>query len=336
MSNKIKIAVDAMGSDNAPIADITGSIKSIKDSKETDFNIILVGDKDKLNFELSKHNNYDKSRITIHHASDVITMKDEPALAVRSKRESSIVKGINLHKDSGADAFISAGNTGAVMAASTLILGRINGVSRPTIAALFPSTQGFTVVADVGANVDTKPQNLYEFAVMTSIYAEQILGYINPTIALLSVGEEESKGDERTQEAYKLIKQSKLNFVGNVEGRDILGNKARVIICDGFSGNVVLKLTESIPKLLKTKLVEFSKKSLFNKIITGLSKGTLKKVLEELDYQEYGGVPLLGVNGVTIIGHGSSNEKAMKNMILKAREMVIKQVNMRIAEELSN
>lgn len=324
-----------MGSDNAPKSDVGGTIQALQQAESNDFEVLLIGNETVIMQELAKHSNYDKSRVSVIQASEVITMKDEPAQAVRTKRNSSIVLGVNLVKDNSADAFISAGNTGAVMTASTLILGRIKGVARPTIAAMFPSSQGFTVVADVGANVDTKPRNLYEFAVMTSIYAEQILGYKNPTVGLLSVGEEESKGDERTVEANKLLKESKLNFVGNVEGRDVLSDKARVIICDGFTGNVVLKLAESVPKFLKSKLVEYANQSLLKKVMTGLSKGTLKNVFKQMDYQEYGGVPLLGVNGVTIIGHGSSNEKAIKNMILKAREMVIKQVNMKIAEELT-
>jgi glycerol-3-phosphate acyltransferase PlsX len=222
------------------------------------------------------------------------------------------------------------------MAASTFILGRITGISRPTIASQFPSANGYCIVADVGANVDTKPRNLYEFAVMTSIYAEQVFGFSNPTVGLLNVGEEEGKGEERVVQAYELLKNSSLNFIGNVEGRDILKGTANVVICDGFTGNVILKFAESVPGLLRAKLIAYADKSIGNKLMVGLSRGTLKGVFREMDYQEYGGVPLLGVNGVSIIGHGGSTSKAVKNMLFKAEEMVRKEVNTKIAEAMKS
>lgn len=325
-----------MGTDNAPAEDVRGAIDALTDPTRgaSPFDIILVGRGEEIERELARHPAADRSRISIVDAPDVIGMGDEPAQAVRSKRDSSIVKGVMLQRDGAADAFVSAGNTGAVMAASTFILGRIPGISRPTIASQFPSVDGFTIVADVGANVDTKPRNLYEFAVMTSVYAEQIFGYTRPSVGLLNVGEEEGKGEDRAVQAYELLKGSRLNFIGNVEGRDILKGTARVVVCDGFTGNIVLKFAESVPSLLKAKLGGYAASGLMAKLRLAFARGALKSVFKEMDYQEYGGVPLLGVNGVSIIGHGGSTAKAVKNMIFKAEEMVRKEVNRRIAEAL--
>jgi len=324
-----------MGTDNAPAEDIRGVVEALGDPGRGDgFEMILVGRGDAIEAELARYPRLDRSRVSIHHAPDVIAMNDEPVQAVRSKRESSIVRGITLHRDGAADAFVSAGNTGAVMAASTFILGRIQGISRPTIASQFPAANGFTIVADVGANVDTKPRNLYEFAVMASVYAEQIFGYANPTVGLLNVGEEEGKGEERAVQAFELLRESRLNFIGNVEGRDILKGTARVVVCDGFVGNVVLKFAESVPGLLRTKLSGYATTGFLAKLRLGFARGALKNIFREMDYQEYGGVPLLGVNGVSIIGHGGSTAKAVKNMIFKADEMVRREVNRRIGEQL--
>jgi glycerol-3-phosphate acyltransferase PlsX len=327
-----------MGTDNAPTEDIRGALDAIAEmgSRGADFEVIFVGDQERIERELGTYAGLDRSRISVVHAADVIAMDDEPAHAVRSKRESSIVKGVTMHRDGSADAFVSAGNTGAVMAASTFFLGRIRGISRPTIASQFPSAIGYTIVADVGANVDTKPRNLYEFAVMTSVYAEHIFGRVHPKVGLLNVGEEEGKGEERAVQAYELLKKSNLNFIGNVEGRDILKGTADVVICDGFTGNIILKFAESVAGLLRVKIRNYAEKSLGNKLRAGLAQGTLRGVFKDMDYQEYGGVPLLGVNGVTIIGHGGSTAKAVKNMIFKAEEMVRKQVNRRIAEAIQN
>ena len=244
--------------------------------------------------------------------------------------------GINLVKDKKADAFISAGNTGAVMTASILKLGRIKGVGRPTIGSLFPTDKGKTMVFDVGASVDCKPNHLLEFAVMGSIYMKNVYGIEKPKVGLLSVGEEKSKGDNLTIEAYELLERSGLNFIGNVEGRDVLRGKADIIVCDGFVGNVILKFAESVLDVMKSKFKAYADKGFLKKIWVGMMYGTLKNVvLKDFDYQEYGGVPLLGVNGITIIGHGKSSPIAIKNMIYKAEEMIRKEVNSKISEELS-
>ncbi|MBU2471831.1 MAG: phosphate acyltransferase PlsX, partial [Bacteroidetes bacterium] len=240
--------------------------------------------------------------------------------------------GLTLHKEGKADAFISAGNTGAVMSASTIILGRAEGVSRPTIGTPFPTEKGPCLLLDAGANVDCKPQHLLEFGMMGSIYANYILGYDNPTVGLINIGEESTKGNEITLEAYNLLQKSKLNFIGNIEGRDILKGKANVIVCDGFVGNIVLKFAESVLGLLKAKFKDYTASNLLNKIWVGLMYRTLKKILKDFDYQEHGGVPLLGVNGISIIGHGGSTPKAIMNMILKAEDMLIKEVDRHIAE----
>lgn len=331
----LQIVLDAMGTDGAPAQDVLGAVEALRSSQADRFSLILVGKEQEIERELAKHADVDRSRLVIRHAEEVIAMKEEPAQAVRSKRNSSIVLGLRMQSDGEAQAFVSAGNTGAVMAASTFILGRIPGISRPTIASQFPSEKGFTIVADVGANVDTKPQNLYEFAVMTSVYAQEIFGYDNPGVGLLNVGEEEGKGEERSVQAYELLKNSGLNFVGNVEGRDILKGTAQVVICDGFTGNVVLKFAESVNGLLRSKLKAYAKKSFINGIMTLLARNTLRGVFREMNYEEYGGVPLLGVNGISIIGHGGSSAKAIKNMIFKAEEMARKEVNRKIERKLA-
>lgn len=323
-----------MGTDNAPADDVRGAIDALKESDPDRFELILVGRQEEIERELDGVGRNLMSRIRIVHAEEVIAMGEEPAQAVRRRRGSSIVVGLEMQPAGDADAFVSAGNTGAVMAASTFTLGRLPGISRPTIASQFPSENGFTIVADVGANVDTKAQNLYEFAVMTSVYAEQIFGFERPSVALLNVGEEKSKGEARVVEAYGLLEQSSLNFVGNVEGRDVLKGTAQVVICDGFVGNILLKFAESVTGLLRARMIEYAEASPLNRVRAGLAKSTLKGVFRQMNYEEYGGVPLLGVDGISIIGHGGSSPKAVKNMIFKAEEMVRREVNRKIAASI--
>lgn len=322
-----------MGGDNAPVSEAAGAVEAVRDN--AGINVILVGNEEKINAELKKHS-FDSSRIKIHHASEVIEMHESPADVIRKKTDSSIIVGLKLHKSGEADAFISAGNTGAVMAASLFTLGRIANVSRPTIGSRFPTERGITMVFDVGANVDCKPVNLLEFAVMGSVYANHIYKIENPTVGLLSVGEEKSKGDILTTEAYELLEKSGLNFIGNVEGRDILKGGTHVIVCDGFVGNVVLKFAESVLSLLKTKFSDYANRGIFSKLKVGMAYGTLKEILKDFDYQEYGGVPLLGVNGVSIIGHGRSTPRAIVNMIQRAEQTARAKVNDTIAEKIKN
>jgi len=329
----ITISLDAMGGDNAPLSEVAGAVETVR---ETDgINVVLVGQKEKIEPELKKHS-FDSSKIKIHDASEVIGMHESPTEAIKKKQDSSLVIGLRLHKEKSADAFISAGNTGAVMAASLFTLGRIANVSRPTIGSRFPTERGITIVFDVGANVDCKPVNLLEFAVMGSVYASHIFGLDNPTVGLLSVGEEKTKGDLLTTEAYELLERSGLNFTGNVEGRDILRGKVNVVVCDGFVGNVILKFAEGVLGILRTKFRDYAEKSFFNKVKVGLARGTMRGVMKDFDYQEYGGVPLLGVNGVSIIGHGRSSPKAFKNMILRAEQMVRAKINKIIESKIKD
>lgn len=329
----ITISIDAMGGDNAPLSEVAGAVETIKEHEG--INIILSGDKDKIQRELLKFR-YNPERIKVHHASEIIEMHESPTEAIRKKTDSSLVQGLKLVKQKEADAFISAGNTGAVMAASLFTLGRIANVSRPTIGSEFPTEKGVTIVFDVGANVDCRPIHLLQFAIMGSVYAAHIHNIKNPTVGLLSVGEEKEKGDMLTIDTHELLEKSGLNFIGNVEGRDVLKGSVNVIVCDGFVGNVILKFAEGVLGFLKAKFKDYADRSLVNKVKVGMAYGTLKNILKDFDYQEYGGVPLLGVNGVSLIGHGRSSPKAIKTMLLKAEHMVRAGINKTIEEKIKD
>ncbi len=328
---KCRIIVDAMGGDYAPQNAVVGAIDAYHEKK--DFELFLIGKKDEI-LSVIKSNQLSFDEKYIIHTSEVIEMGDSPTSALKSKPDSSIVKGAQLVKEGKADAFVSAGNTGAMMSASTLIMGRIPGVGRPTIGAEMPNVNGICYLYDVGAGKDAKPSHLFEYAVMGTIYAKEMGGIKNPSVGVLCMGEEEGKGNEVANEASELLKNSKLNFIGNVEGRDIMTKKVDVVVCDGFVGNIILKFGESVPKLLKHLLTKTAEASFFDKLKVGISKGALKKSLKSLDYQEHGGVPLLGVNGISIIGHGSSSPKAIKNMVLKAREMYNKDLIKKIENSI--
>jgi len=330
-NSKCRIIVDAMGGDYAPQNAVVGALDAYNEKK--DFELFLVGKKDEI-LKVLKSNQLLFDENNIIHTDEIIEMGDSPTSALKSKPNSSIVKGAQLVKDGKADAFVSAGNTGAMMSASTLIMGRIAGVGRPTIGAEMPNVYGVCYLYDVGAGKDAKPSHLFEYAIMGTIYAKEMGGIKNPSVGLLSMGEEEGKGNEVSNEAFGLLKNSKLNFIGNVEGRDILTKQVDIIVCDGFVGNIILKFGESVPKLLKHLLTQTAEASFFDKLKVGLSKGTLKKSLKSLDYQEHGGVPLLGVNGISIIGHGSSSPKAVKNMVFKAREMYNKELIKKIENSI--
>ena len=330
-SERCKIIVDAMGGDYAPQNAIVGAIDA--ERKNPGFDLFLVGkEKEIMKVLVDKNLSFDNSRII--SAEEIIEMGDTPTEAIKKKLNSSIVVGARYVKEKKAHAFVSAGNTGAMMAASTLIMGRLPNVGRPTIGAEIPNVHGTCFLFDVGAGKDAKPNHLFEYAVMGTIYARELGGVSNPQVGILSMGEEESKGNEVTTAAYKLLKESKLNFVGNVEGRDILTGKVDVVVCDGFIGNILLKFGESVPKLLKHLLKKTAEKNFIDKIKIGLFKGTLKRALKDLDYQEHGGVPLLGINGISIIGHGSSTPKAIKNMVFRAYDMYKKNLNQKIEESL--
>ena len=331
---KFKVVVDAMGGDYAPLNVILGAVDAKKD--EPGITVLLAGNK-KIVLDVIAKNKLDFPEEFIINAEEVIDMSETPTNAIKVKKNSSIVVGANMVRDKEAHAFVSAGNTGAVMAASTLIIGRLKGVGRPTIGAAFPTAKGgFCHLYDVGASVDSKANHLLEYAVMADIFVREMYGIKSPRIGLLSVGEEESKGNAVSVAALRLMKNSKLNFAGNVEGRDILNGSVDIVICDGFVGNIILKFGESVIGFLKSKMKLFAEKNLLNKLKALLSKGTLKSALKEMDYQTHGGVPLLGINGISIIGHGSSSPLAIKNMILRAKEMYDKNLIKKFEESIKD
>ncbi len=323
-----------MGGDFSPRNEVEGALEAIRIAPDR-IRVLLVGVRDDIEKELRRLGAENNPAIEVVGATQVISMEDEPVAALRQKRDSSIVKGFDLVRDGVATAFVSAGNTGAVMSGATLLLGRIPGISRPTIGSQFPRAEGgYTLVFDVGATVDSKAIHLREYAIMGSIYSEYLLGVKHPSVGLLSVGEERSKGNELVFEATPLLEASGVNFIGNVEGRDVLKSTVDIIVCDGFVGNVILKFAESMVPALRGRIVKYSQKGLWNKIKAGITASVLREALKDFDYQEYGGVPLLGVRGVTIIGHGRSTPKALRNMILKADEMVRKQIVEKITDAL--
>jgi len=275
--SKCRIIVDAMGGDYAPQNAVVGAIDAFNEKK--DFELFLIGRKNEI-IDVIKSNNLSFDESKIIHTSEVIEMVDSPTSALKSKPDSSIVKGAQLVKEGKADAFVSAGNTGAMMSASTLIMGRIPGVGRPTIGAEFPNMYGTCYLYDVGAGKDARASHLFEYAIMGTIYAKEMSGKENPSIGILAMGEEEGKGNEVSSEVFKMLKESNLNFIGNVEGRDILTKDVDVVVCDGFVGNIILKFGESVPKLLKHLLKKTAEESLFDKIKIGLIKGVLKKALK--------------------------------------------------------
>jgi glycerol-3-phosphate acyltransferase PlsX len=319
LNSKCRIIVDAMGGDYAPQNAVLGAVQAFEEKK--DFELFLIG-KEKEILRVLSENKASFPKENIIHAEEVIEMGDsKPTAAIKSKPKSSIVAGMTLVKDKKADAFVSAGNTGAVMAAATLIMGRIEGVGRPTMGAPMPNTTGVCTLFDVGSSVDSKPKHLLEYAIMGTIYTKEIFGIDNPSIGILSVGEEESKGSEVSLAACELIKKTNLNFKGNVEGGDILKGIVNVVICDGFVGNILLKFGEGVIPLLRFKFTEYAKKGLTNLIKIAIAKNAMKEVMKDFDYQEQGGVPLLGVNGICMIGHGRSTPKAIKNLVFRADYM---------------
>jgi glycerol-3-phosphate acyltransferase PlsX len=327
----MKIALDAMGGDFGPAVTVEGAVETL--TEDEDLEIVLVGDEEIIKKELSTKR-YPSSRLHIRHASQVVGM-DEPALtAVRRKKDSSIRRAIELVKNREADAAVSAGHSGVAMAVSVFVLGVSENVDRPAIATIMPTLKGPFVLIDAGANVDCTPQNLLQFALMGNVYCRTMFGITSPRIALLSIGEEDTKGNLLTREAFKLLRNTHLNFIGNIEGKDIFSGDADVIVCDGFIGNVVLKtsegLAEVIIKMLKREISEVSTGRLGYLLL----KPALKNFRKKTDYAEYGGAPLLGINGTCIISHGRSSAKAIKNAIRVAAEFSQKRVFEIIANDI--
>ncbi len=328
------IALDAMGGDKAPDINVEGAILAVKQS---DNDILLVGKQDILYKQLekwSKSYTFPAEKIKVVNASEVIEMDEHPANAARHKKDSSMAVCCKMVSSGQADAFVSMGNSGAAMATSLLYLKRIDGISRPAISTSFPTISGRCIVVDVGANVDCKPENLLQFAIMGSVYCQNVLGIEKPRVGMLSIGEEESKGNELIFEASKLIKNTNLNFIGNIEGGDIPRAKADVVVCDGFVGNVFLKSSEGIAEMI-VKLIKgaIAGNPLYWGAVPFL-KFAMKGVKRKIDYGEQGGAPLLGVNGPCLIGHGKSNAKAVKNAINFAARYAQSNVAGKIAEEI--
>jgi len=328
----MKIVIDAMGGDNAPYVTVEGAVEAVKNY---DVNIILTGNQPMIENELSKYE-YPKEKIEIIHCSEQVTNEDKPVISIRKKKDSSMVVGLKLVKDKKADAIISAGNSGALLAGGLLVLGRIKGIDRPALAPVYPTTKGISVLIDAGANADCKPKNFLEFGLMGSIYAEKVLNIKKPKVCTVNIGIEDEKGNELVKAAHNLCKEGPFNFQGNVEARDIPSGYADVIVCDGFTGNVILKLTEglatSIFRLLKEEFV----KNIFRKIGALLLKSGLKDFKKRFDYTEYGGAPFLGVNGILIKAHGSSDGNAIKNAVRQAIKFVDNNVIEDIAKEITN
>jgi glycerol-3-phosphate acyltransferase PlsX len=329
----MKIALDAMGGDHAPQVTVEGAIETLKE--HPDIEIILVGDTSRIEKELQGKKRFPKDRLHLRHASEVISMDESPSYALRRKKDSSIKRAIELHKAGEAQAVVSAGHSGVAMALALFVLGKVPGVDRPAIGASLPTLKKPFVLIDAGANVDCKPSNILEFAYMGTAYFRAVFGIENPRVALLSIGEEDTKGNELTKEAFKLLKASGLNFKGNIEGKDLFIGDADVIVCDGFIGNVVLKLSEGlaevIMKMLKREISDIST----GRIAYLLMKPALRRFKKKTDYAEYGGAPLLGINGTCIISHGRSSAKAIKNALLVAYNLAKTGLHRTISEELS-
>lgn len=326
----MRIAIDAMGGDNAPKSTVEGAVLAAQ--KYSDVEIILVGQTAAINKYLPTDI---PSNISVVAATEVILTEDEPVKAVRRKKDSSLVVASRLVKEGKADAVITAGNTGAFMTAGLLIAGRIKGIERPALAPVLPTTgKNGVLVLDVGANMDPAPEHLVQYALMGKVYSEQVLGITNPRVGLLNVGTEDTKGNELIKKTFPLLKGLPINFVGNVEARDISSGACDVLVCDGFTGNVVLKLTEglasSIFKLLKVELT----RNFMSKLGALILKPGLKNIKKEMDYAEVGGAPLLGVNGAFIKAHGSSDPKAIMNAVRQARIFLKNQVIERIEGEI--
>src|SRR5450631_1231818 len=327
------IALDAMGSDKAPDPEIRGAILACR---QLPVRVHLVGREDELRAHLYNHLQGESLPIVIQHASEIIGMDEKAALAVRNKRDSSMRVGLKQVREKLAAGFVTAGNTGAAMACAKMVLGALPGVDRPALAALMPTSTGSPcVLLDVGANVDCKPHNLEQFAVMGEMYARSVLKINNPRVGLLSIGEEESKGNDLTREAFPLLKALPIKFIGNVEGRDIFNGHADVIVCDGFVGNVALKTSEGIGRFVRDVLRESLTRTVTAQVGALLSRRAFNDFRRRLDYREYGGAPLLGVRGVCIIGHGSSNDNAIFNGIRVAYEFAKAGTNERIEREFA-
>lgn len=326
----VKVALDAMGGDNAPQEIVKGAVSAVNNEK--DVFVYLVGKEDAVNAELSKYE-YDKQRIEVVNAADVIETGEPPVMAIRRKKESSLVKALTMVKNNEADAFVSAGSSGAILVGGQVIVGRLKGVERPPMAPLIPTATGVSILVDSGANVDARPDFLVQWAKMGSIYMENVVGIKNPRVAIVNVGLEEEKGNKLVKETFPLLKECKdINFIGSIEAREIPNGGADVIVCDAFVGNVILKLYEGLASTLICKIKGAMMSTLKSKIGALLIKKNLKNTLKTLDASEYGGAPLIGLNGLVVKTHGNAKAKEIKNSIIQCLKFKNENINDKIVE----
>lgn len=328
----MKIALDAMGGDFGPTHLVGGAVMALKAYPKIS-KLFLVGDTPRIEAELTKLNCSDR-RMEIVHASQVVEMSDGAVAAVRRKKDSSVTRAVDLVKKGDADAIVSAGHTGAAVAATTIKLRTLPGIDRPGIAAVIPSETNIFVLIDAGANSDARAEHLIQYAIMGSVYSRHVLGYPSPSVGLMSIGDEDSKGSDLTKEVFKMLKQSSLNFRGNIEGHDLFGDPAEVVVCDGFVGNVILKTCESIAEAIFKWLKHELMRSTARMAGAYLARNAFRSIKKKTNYEEYGGMPLLGVNGICIIAHGASTPLAIKNALRVAAESIEQQVNPHIVEEI--
>ena len=333
MNEWIKVAIDAMGGDNAPAEIVKGAIDAVLASKK--LKVYLVGRRDAVEAELSKYS-FPAEQVEVVHAEEVIEMAEPPVMAIRRKKESSIVVAMNMVKRGECDAYVSAGSTGANLVGGQLIVGRIRGVERPPLAPLLPTAKGTSLLVDCGANVDARPSHLVQFAKMGSIYMEHVMGIKNPRVAIVNIGSEEEKGNALVKETYPLLKEcTDINFIGSIEARDIPAGYADVIVCEAFVGNVILKLYEGVGATLIKEVKRGMMSSLRSKIGALLVKPALKQTLKRFDTEEHGGAPMLGFNGLVVKSHGSSNAVEIKNSILQCITFTEQDINGKIRENIS-
>ena len=331
----MKIAIDAMGGDNAPEVVIRGVIDYLKEQRfESMLKIILVGKEKVIRKELKKNNFDPQGMIEIVDAREEITMREQFMSYWRRRHQTSIKKGLDLVKKGSAQAMISAGNTCAIMAISKNVLGNLKQIDRPALALMLPTPKGYSLLLDAGANVDSKPKNLVQFALMGKVFLENVYDIEDPKIALMSIGEEEVKGNELTKKTFNMLKSLDINFIGNVEGSDVYSGEADLIVTDGFTGNVALKVSEGVVETMQSMLMKEMGNTLLSKMGFFLVKSSIRRVRKKMDYAEYGGALLLGINGLVVVGHGKSNARAIKNAIYMGKKFVVENVLEKITSEV--
>ena len=333
MAEQVRVVVDAMGGDNAPAEPVRAAVEAV--TERQDIKVILTGKQEVIDKELAKYSGYPKNQIRVVNASQVIETAEPPVFAIRKKKDSSIVVGLNMVKKQEADAFVSAGSSGAVLVGGQVIVGRIKGVERPPLAPLIPTEKGVSLLVDCGANVDARPSHLVQFAKMGSIYMEHVVGIKNPKVGIVNIGAEEEKGNALVKETFPLLKGEKnINFIGSVEAREIPHGQADVIVCEAFAGNIILKLFEGVGSVLISEIKKGMMGSLRSKIGALLVKPALKKALKSFDSSEYGGAPLLGLNGLVVKTHGSSTAKEICNTIIQCVTFKEQKINEKIKESI--